>query len=180
MRNRGAITFAMLGLGTLAALLALGWANLALAQGGPPNRDVRVVNTPAEPVPVKSAARKPWQASLQLDLAEGESSRLVSLPAPSTGKRIVIEWGSAQLLVLRSQVPYIQFIVSMTGNDPSVGHGFALTNVGAYSEGQYVWQSSHMLRLTAAQGMVRVLRAGGSNGPFFASLSLAGYEEDNE
>jgi hypothetical protein len=61
-----------------------------------------------------------------------------------------------------------------------VSHVFALTNVGAYSEGQYVWQSSHTLKLTSAQGSVRVLRAGGSNGPFFASLSLAGYEEDNE
>ena len=27
---------------------------------------------------------------------------------------------------------------------------------------------------------VRVLRAGGSNGPFFAYLTLSGYEEDNE
>jgi len=68
----------------------------------------------------------------------------------------------------------------MTGSDASVYHFFALTNVGAYSEGQYVWEACHPLRLTSAQGRVRVLRAGGSNGVFFASLSLAGYEEDNE
>ena len=44
-----------------------------------------------------------------------------------------------ELLVLRTQVPYIQLFLSMTGNDAAVAHGFALTNVGAYSEGQYVW-----------------------------------------
>jgi hypothetical protein len=180
MRNPKRVTSVLSGLGILAALLALGSANPALAQGGPPNKDVRIINSPAEPVPVASPARTPWQTSVSLDLADGETSKFVSLPAPSPGKRIVIEFGSAQLLVLRTQVPYIQLYLSMTGNDPSVAHMFALTNVGAYSEGQYVWQATHPLRLTSAQGSVRVLRAGGSNGPFFATLSLAGYEEDNE
>ena len=171
----------------------------ALTQGAPPDKDVRVVNSPAEAVPVqlqagasvgitgtptvnivRSPARKPWQTSVVLDLADGETSKFVSLPDPAPGKRIVIEFGSAQLLVLRTQVPYIQLYLSMTGNDAHVAHFFALTNVGAYSEGQYVWEACHPLRLTSAQGQVRVLRAGGSNGPFFASLSLSGYEEDNE
>lgn len=196
MRIPPGITSVFSGLGLVAALIVSGALNPALAQGGPPNRDVRVVNTTAEPVPtravetvpvravepvqVRMAARKPWQTSVSLDLLDGETSKFVTLPAPSAGKRVVIEFGSAQLLVLRTQVPYIQLYVSMTGNDASVGHPFALANVGAYSEGQYVWQSTHMLRLTSAQGMVRVLRAGGSNGPFFAYLTLSGYEEDNE
>lgn len=191
----------------------------ALTQGASDAKDVRVVNSSSEAVPVqlqagasvgisgtpnvaivgttavtvgnpatspvfvnvvKSPARKPWQTSVVLDMADGETSKWVDLPDPAPGKRIVIEFGSAQLLVLRTQVPYIQLVLSMTGSDASVYHFFALTNVGAYSEGQYVWEACHPLRLTSARGRVRVLRAGGSNGVFFASLSLAGYEEDNE
>ena len=193
MRPQKGIVSALLGIGILAVSLALGSPGSAPAAASGkdasarasalPPRNVRVVNVKTEAVPVdvvKAPARQPWQAALTLDLADGETSKFVAIPDPPPGKRIVIEFGSAQLLVLRTQVPYIQLYLSMTGNDPAVGHGFALTNVGAYSEGQYVWQSSHLLKLTSAQGSVRVLRAGGSNGPFFATLSLSGFEEDNE
>jgi hypothetical protein len=142
----------------------------------------KAVSAAAKPGGLKaksSAVRNPWQILLSLDLVEGETSKYVSLPAPSPGKRVVIEFGSAQLLVLKTQVPYIQLHLSMTGSDPSVGHTFALANVGSYCDGQYVWQSCHRVYLTCAQGSVRVLRAGGANGPFFATLSLSGYEEEN-
>lgn len=126
-----------------------------------------------------SVVRKPWQAFLKLDLAAGETSKLVNVPVPGLNKRVVIEFGSAQLLVLKTQVPYIQLQLSMTGSDPSISHTFALANVGSYCEGQYVWQSCHRVYLTCAQGSVRVLRAGGTSGPFFATLSLSGYVEEN-
>lgn len=82
--------------------------------------------------------------------------------------------------MLTTQVPYIQLMLSMTGNDAHVGHTFALTNVGSYAPAQYVWQSTHPLKLTYANGSVRVLRAGAANGPFFANLTLSGYEEDSQ
>lgn len=168
--NKGTF-LGLLGVGILAVSLALGAPGTALTQEVVRALKVRVVEGPV---------RTPWQASVDLELADGETSKFVAIPDPPPGKRVVIEFGSAELLVLRTQVPYIQLFLSMTGNDAAVAHGFALTNVGAYSEGQYVWQTSHPLKLTSAQGFVRVLRAGGSNGPFFATLSLAGYEEDNE
>jgi hypothetical protein len=93
---------------------------------------------------------------------------------------VVIKFGSAQLLVLKTQIPYIQLNLSMTGSDPTVVHAFALTNIGSYTDGQYVWQSCHPLHLTSARGSARVARAGGTSGPFFATLSLSGCEEDNE
>ena len=167
--NKGTL-LALSGVGILVLSLALSAPGTALTQEARALK-VRVVEGPA---------RTPWQASVDLDLADGETSKFVAIPDPPAGKRVVIEFGSAQLLVLRTQVPTIQLFLSMTGNDAAVAHGFALTNVGAYSEGQYVWQTSHPLKLTSAQGSVRVLRAGGSNGPFFATLSLAGYVEDNE
>ncbi len=219
MKHQKGIIPVLLGIGILAVSLVLSSPKAALTQGPSFGKDVRVINSSSEAVPVQlqagasveitgtptvavvgttpvivgnpatspvfvnvvqTPARTPWQAAVNLDLADGETSKFVSLPAPAPGKRVVIEFGSAQLLVLRTQIPYIQLWLSMTGSDASVRHTFALTNIGAYSEGQYVWQSSHPLRLTSAQGSVRVLRAGGSNGPFFATLTLAGYEEDNE
>lgn len=225
MIHRKGIMSVLLGLGILAVSLALSTPRTALSQGAGGGKDVRVVNAPAEAVPVqlqpgatvgiagtpavsiagpvalagttpvqvqnpaatpvyvqvvKAPARKPWQASVNLDLADGETSKFVALPDPPPGKRIVIESGSAQLLVLKEQVPYIQLFVSMTGSDPSVAHYFSLANVGSYAPAQYVWEATHPLKLTSAQGSVRVLRAGGSNNVFFASLSLSGYLEDNE
>jgi hypothetical protein len=162
-------------------LLAAPKFSLAQRGGAVPAMPVVVTNPATSPVPVKATARKPWQTILNLNIeGEFDVQKVVALPAPTPGKRIVIEFGSAQLLVLRTAIPYIQLSLSMTGNDTHVSHTFALTNVGAYSEGQYVWQSSHPLRLTYAQGTVRVVRAGSSAAPFFATLSLAGYEEDNE
>ena len=108
MNHRKGIVSVLLGLGILAVSIALSTPRTALSQGGPGNKDVRVINSAAEAVPVnvvKSPARKPWQASVDLDMVDGQTSKLVALPEPPPGKRIVIEFGSAQLLVLKSQVP---------------------------------------------------------------------------
>ncbi|MHC4626011.1 MAG: hypothetical protein ACYTDV_03425 [Planctomycetota bacterium] len=136
--------------------------------------DVKVVNT--EPVPVivtNQTAFQPWQASFSLDLADGETSKMVSFPTIPAGKRLVIESITAQLLVLKEQIPYIQLMTD------GGYHYVALSNIGSYTEGQYVWMATHDLRLYAeSNGVVRTLRAGGNTGVFFASLSLSGYLMD--
>jgi hypothetical protein len=173
---RGFNKASMFGGTLLVAVVA--WLAPATSYGQAGSIRVNVTNPATNPVQIKAPARKPWQASLLLDLVEGETSKLVVLPAPPLGKRIVIEFGSAQLVVLTTQIPLIQPILSLTGEGPAVTHFIAASNVGPWTEAQNLWQSTHPLRLTYAHGSVRILRVGGSSGPFFASLSLAGYEED--
>jgi len=145
---------------------------------GKPTQSVTVVNEPSEPVPVRvmnESTFLPWRAFFNLELAEGEQSRMVAFPEIPEGKRLVIELATAQLLVRTEQVPYIQLFVG------GVAYYLALSNIGSYAPAQYVWMATHSLRLYAGAtegGYVRCLRAGSTASPFFASLSLSGYLVD--
>jgi hypothetical protein len=182
--------------GCMILLLTLTFINVGYVVAEPPIKDVKVINTPSEPVPtviqgtasvavvnepsepvpvrvMNESTFIPWRASFDLELAEGEQSRMVAFPEIPAGKRLVIELATAQLLVRTEQVPYIQLYVG------GVGYYLALSNIGSYAPAQYVWMATHSLRLYADEGgYVRCLRAGGTASPFFASLSLSGYLVD--
>jgi len=138
--------------------------------------DVEINNTELNPVPVRVANEttfQPWREMFDLELEAGQTSRMVPFPAIPAGKRLVIESVTAQLLVKTTQIPYIQLIID------GVYYYMALSNIGSYTPGQYVWMATHDLKLYADNyGTVRILRAGGTDITLFASLSLSGYLVD--
>ena len=144
--------------------------------------DVSVTNTPTvevvntDPVPVRvtnESAFQPWRVFFNLELGEGEVSRMVQFPDIPAGKRLVIESVTAQLLVLKEQIPYISL------STDGFWYNVALSNIGSYAPAQNVWMATHALKLYAEDyGWVRCARAGGGLSPFFATLSLSGYLVD--
>ncbi len=135
---------------------------------------VEVVNT--DPVPVlvtNESAFQPYRVFFNLELGDGEVSRTVQFPDIPAGKRLVIESVTAQLHVLKEQIPYISL------NTDGFWYNVALSNIGSYAPAQNVWSATHALKLYAQQyGQVRCSRAGNVLPPFFASLSLSGYLVD--
>jgi len=135
---------------------------------------VEVVNT--DPVPVRvtnESAFQPWRAWFNLELGEGEQSRMVQFPDIPAGKRLVIESVTAQLHVRKEQIPYISL------NTDGVWYSVALSNIGSYTVGQNVWAATHALKLYVEDwGSVRCSRGGGGHNPFSATLSLSGYLVD--
>ena len=145
-------------------------------------KDVTVVNDASNPIPVaqpvdvnviNQPAFQPWRAWFDLNLVEGETSGMIQFPDIPTGKRLVIESVTAQLLVMSVQIPYISL------NTDGVWYNVSLTNVGSYAPLQNVWMATHALKLYAEEyGYVSRSRAGGTAGPFFATVSLSGYLVD--
>lgn len=135
---------------------------------------VEVVNT--DPVPVRvtnESAFQPWRAWFNLELGEGEQSRMVAFPDIPAGKRLVIESVTAQLHVLKEQIPYISL------DTDGVWYNVALSNIGSYAPAQNVWMATHALKLYAQEwGWVACTRAGSVVGTFSASVSLSGYLVD--
>jgi hypothetical protein len=164
------------------------------AGGGGAAKEVIVANTAAQPVPAAvqgtvtvsgsvsvsnapNPALQPWQFAASLDMADGEMSRMVMLPALPAGKRLVLEFGSTELTVLKTQLPSVQIVGTLEGVGSS-SHVLAVSNIGSHSEGQYRWQGSHALRMYLDNGYVRVTRSGSSSSVFFGGVALSGHLVD--
>jgi hypothetical protein len=137
---------------------------------------VQVGNADTSPVPVRNVdhpAYAPWQQSFDLGLAEGETSKQLSLEIPS-GQRLVLEHVSAGMTVMPDQTPVLQF----WGGNPSassVVHTIHIENVGPWGTSiQSRWSASHAMKVYLDSGLVRLSRAGGTAGPLFATVALSG------
>lgn len=181
MSRAAAVSVGIVAFAVLAFTLAFGLPGYS--QGGPPGRDVRVVNGPAEAVPVRvtqlpaAAAVQPWQQALSLDMAPGESSVQLPFEIPP-GKRLVLEHVTAGLTLLTNQTPLVFFWGSIPGA-PMVPHTIHVENVGPWAnENQRRWTGSHPMKVVVDSGLLRVARVGGTDGPVFATVTLSGYLTD--
>jgi hypothetical protein len=141
---------------------------------------VQVTNTEASPVPVWNAAHpalQPWQQSFDLSLAEGETSKQMTLDIPA-GKRVVLEHVSTGLVVMPDQTP----VVSFFGSNPSaagVVHTLHVENVGPWGNSiQSRWTASHSMKVYLDDALLRLSRAGGTTGPLFATVAFSGFLVD--
>jgi hypothetical protein len=164
-----------LGLAVLTSSLLFG--GLGQGQAGPVvSGNVVVTNTSAQAVPVsvQPTALQPWQGSFSLDMGDGETSKMVPLPALPAGKRLVIEFASSELIVLKEQLPSVQIFGTLEGSG-SIAHVLDVSNIGDHSPGQFRWRGSHTVKMYLDNGFVRVNRSGGSANVFFGSVALSGY-----
>jgi len=153
-----------------------GTASIAgsLTLSGTPN--VHVVSLPAVSL-AGNPALQPWQNGFSLDMASGETSKLVIFPALPPGKRLVLEFGSAELTVIKGQLPSVQITGTLEGVG-SATHVLDVTNIGEHAPLQDRWRGSHMIKMYLDNGFIRVTRSGSSANVFFGSASLTGYLVD--
>lgn len=181
MSRATAVSVAIVAVAVLAFTLSFGLPGYS--QGGPQGRDVRVINGPAEAVPVRvtqlppAAGVQPWQQAMSLDLGDGQTSSQLLFNIPS-GKRLVLEHVSAGLVVMPEQTPVV-FFWADNPSASTVPHTVHIANVGPWGNSiQSRWTGSHPMKVYLDSGILRVSRAGGVNGPLFASVTLSGYLVD--
>lgn len=209
MDRKKGLVLASLGLVILLMSIVLSAPGKGQAAAPPADRDVRVINTPGEAVPVavqgttavtgavsltgtsnvavtntsaspvpvapvNDPALQPWQYSFSLDMVDGEMSKMVFLPDPPLGKRLVLEFGSAELTVITGQMPSVQITGSVNGIG-SATHVLAVTNVGKHAPLQDRWSGSHAMKIYVDNGYVRVTRAGSAANVFFGVVTLTGH-----
>lgn len=170
------------------ALFAVIFLALGLSAGGlgssastAPDKDVRVINGPSEPVPVRDVdgrARQRFQADVQIDIPGGQQgeNKLVTLPA---GKRLVIEDASARGFLPSGQTMLFSFFTVVNGE--SSPHYLAADQQA--TDASFSWfVASRQTRIYADALPGVLLRAerafGGSPGAGRAFFTISGYLED--
>ena len=185
----------------LATAFVLGSAPRLYAQGGPPAKDVVVVNTPANPVPVRSVdkdvvvtntaanpalvrnvdegSRQPFQRPFALQLAATEDSGEATYAVPA-GKRWVIEYASMRASLFPDQTVFVNIVTTVAGQDAF--HPVLVADQGMYGA-LHLQGAAQQMRVYADPGTtVRVQFArepsGGLKGDVAFSMTLSGYRVD--
>jgi hypothetical protein len=159
-----------------AGVVALAPSRLGAAPS-PADKDVIVVNAPAQPVPVEDATvlGERWQRLAFTDFQPGDSRKTASFNVPA-GKRLVIEHASAFVGLTPSHgVALAQFDTTVSGI--ARPHFFVMQQQAASW-----WVGSQALRLVhdgpAPVEFTMVILPGGSGFSTTAQVSLSGYLVD--
>lgn len=146
----------------------------------PPDKDVRVTNETSEAVPVwdvKSSARQPFQAQVDIQVPFDSAGEDALLPVPS-GKRLVIEFASARGFAPAGQAMAFS-IRSIVGGTSTPHYLAAEQQTFGSSRVQFVAsQATRIYTDPGADVYLRVDRSFGQDGPVGARISVSGYLED--
>ena len=148
----------------------------------PPDKDVHVSNTPADPVPVQvtgtpnvviANGRQAWHNEWGFQMFDGDPAQFQAIVIPA-GKRLVIEHVTASLDADNGLLPD----VTIFSNNPSqpallLRQHLVLTNVGQVS-GRSRWQASQAMRSYVDSGSILVHRSP-PNGAVNGNVTVVGY-----
>ena len=168
------LTVAILGFGLSLAMPGV------RTNASPADKDVRVINSQSEAVPVRevtSSARQPFHMNVSIEMPQDTAGENALLPVPS-GKRLVIEFATARGSAPAGQV--LAFSIRSIVGGTSARHHLAVAQQ-SFGIGSSQFVASQTTRIYTDPGVdvfLRVDRSFGATGLSRSEISVSGYLED--
>jgi hypothetical protein len=146
----------------------------------PADKDVLVINSPSEAVPVldvKSSTRQPFQAMVDIEMPQDTAGENALLPVPS-GKRLVIEFATGRGSAPAGQA--MAFSIRSTLGGTLARHWLAAEQQ-SFGPGSSQFLASQATRIYTDPGadvLLRIDRSFGVTGLARGQISVSGYLED--
>jgi hypothetical protein len=156
----------------------------ALAQSISSVTSVLVINTAANPIPVRDVegAHQPFQRTEVLGIGDGQNFAAAAHTTVPAGKRLVIESVAVLMYLPQGQTPVY---ARLKTSDPSAGSlsgfpAFALTRQGVQSDSKVFYAGTYSFRMYAGPGTIVSMDAArsASAGITLTQFTVSGYYID--